>query len=207
MESSWLTLAKRLQGIASTGLHYSNEDFDKERYADVAAIANEMLSSLGNIPLDRIENLVSDFAKGYATPKVDIRGAVVERNKVLLVRERSDGLWSLPGGFAEVGLSPADNIVKEMWEEATIKVRVTAMYNVRHKAKHAYDPDARDFYKIFFICDNAEDRQPMPGAEISEVGFFESSALPPLSTGRVLEEDIAAAFVFKRDARSAVVFD
>ena len=207
MENIWLSMAKRLQSVASTGLHYSQIEYDRERYTEVAAIANEMLSLLGSVPVSRITDLVSDFAKGYATPKVDVRGAIIERDKVLLVREISDGLWTLPGGFADVGLSPGENVVKEIWEEATLKVTADAVYGLRHKAKHAYDPDIRDFYKIFFLCKNTEDSLPEPGPETSEVGFFGLDELPPLSTDRVLEEDIAAAFEFMRNSRPMAVFD
>jgi len=112
MENTWLSWAKRLQSVASTGLHYSRAEYDRERYEEVAAIANEMLSALGNVPINRIQDLVSDFAKGYATPTVDVRGAIIEGDEILLVREVSDGLWTLPGGFADVGLSPGENIVK-----------------------------------------------------------------------------------------------
>ncbi len=154
MENMWLACAKRLQSIASTGLHFSQDKHDKERYEEIAAIANKMLSLLGSVPVSRIQSLVSDFAQGYATPKVDVRGAVIEREKVLLVRETSDGLWTLPGGFADVGISPSENIVKEIWEEASIKVEATRLYSIRHKAKHGYNPDARDFYKLFFLCDS-----------------------------------------------------
>lgn len=114
MEPQWLTYGKRLQAIASSGLHFARDQFDRERYEEIASIANEMLADLGGVPIERIEGLVSDFAKGYATPKVDVRGAIVEENKVLLVREKSDGLWALPGGFADVGLSAAQNIAKEL---------------------------------------------------------------------------------------------
>lgn len=207
MENLWLRWAKRLQGIASTGLHYSQDDFDKERYAEVASIANEMLALLGDVPVERIRNLVSDFADGYATPKVDVRGAVIENEQVLLVREVSDGLWTLPGGFADVGISPGENIVKEIWEEATLKVSASAVYGIRHKARHQYDPDARDFYKIFFICESCDDSAPCPGPEVTEVGFFDLDDLPPLSTSRVLEKDIAAAFKFKDDPQKLSLFD
>jgi len=207
MENTWLSWAKRLQSVASTGLHYSQDEYDRERYDEVAAIANEMLSALGNVPINRIQGLVSDFAKGYATPKVDVRGAIFDAGEVLLVREVSDGLWTLPGGFADVGLSPGENIVKEIWEEATLRVKATAVYGIRHKAKHEYDPDVRDFYKIFFICEHAEKLQPRPGPEITEVGFFGLDELPALSTDRVLEKDIAAAFAFESDPQSIAWFD
>ena len=207
MEDHWLALAKRLQSIASTGLHYSRGEFDKERYAEVASIANDMLASLGNVPLARIEELVPDFATGYATPKVEVRGAVIREERVLLVREACDGLWAMPGGFADVGISPAENIVKEIREEASLNVSASAIYGLLHKAKHAYDPDVRDFYKIFFLCETLDEAEPEPGLEATEAGFFGLDDLPPLSTGRVLRKDIEAAFRFRDDPLNVLLFD
>lgn len=207
MEDIWLTWAKRLQGIASTGLHFTRDEYDRERYAEVAAIASEMLSSLADVPIGRIQGLVSDFESGYATPKVEVRGAVFEELRILLVRERSDGLWTMPGGFADVGRSAGENVVKEIWEEASLRVRAQSLYGIRHKAKHEYKSDVRDFYKLFFLCEPTEDATPRPGLETAEVGYFSVDELPPLSTGRVLEKDIRAAFEFKADPRRRVFFD
>ena len=207
MEDSWLSWAKRLQSIASTGLHFSRDQYDNERFEEIATIANEMLSRLGSVPVARIQGLVSDFAKGYATPKVDVRGAVFERDKVLLIREATDRLWSLPGGYADVGISASENVVKEIWEEACLRVTAKALYGVRHKAKHAYDPDTRDFYKLFFLCEAIDECKPVPGPETVEVGFFSLDGLPALSKGRVLEEDISAAFAFRRDPQRLALFD
>lgn len=207
MEPIWITYAKRLQAIASTGLHFAADEFDRERYREVAEIANAMLAEIGNVPIERIRGLVSDFARGYATPKVDVRGAVIEDGTILLVRERSDGLWTLPGGFADVGRSAAENVRKEIFEEAGIDVRVSRLYGVRHKAKRPYDPDARDFYKMFFLCDRIDHASPKSGFETSEVGFFPLCSLPPLSRGRIIEHDIEAAFAFAQDVGKDAFFD
>jgi ADP-ribose pyrophosphatase YjhB (NUDIX family) len=207
MEDCWLTWSKRLQGIASTGIHFSRHSYDKERYEEVASIAHEMLASLANVPISRIQGLVSDFAKGYATPKVDVRGALFREDKILLVKEASDGCWSLPGGFADIGKSASENIEKEIWEEATLKVKAKALYGIRHKAKHDYEPDARDFYKLFFLCQRIDDADPMPGLETSQVNFFGRDELPPLSKGRTVETDITAAFAFKEDPHALALFD
>ena len=99
MEDAWLTWAKRLKSIASTGLHFSRDRYDHERYGEIAHIADEMLGSLGSVPVQRIEGLVSDFAKGYATPKIDVRAAVFHEDRILLVREASAG-----GGRSLAGL-------------------------------------------------------------------------------------------------------
>lgn len=179
MEPQWLTYGKRLQAIASSGLHFARDQFDRQRYEEIALIANEMLAKLGNVPIERIEGLISDFARGYATPKVDVRGAIVEGNKVLLVREKSDGLWALPGGFAEIGLSAARNIEKELYEEAGLKVSVSRLYGVRHKANASYSPDVREFYKMFFLCDQLPGQKVQPTLETSEALFFQEISCRP----------------------------
>jgi ADP-ribose pyrophosphatase YjhB (NUDIX family) len=207
METRWPTFAKRLQAIASTGLHFCRDEFDRERYGEIAIIADEMLATLGSVPIAKIQGLVSDFAKGYATPKVDVRGAIVEDDAILLVRERSDGLWTLPGGFADVGYSAAQNIEKEIWEEAGLRVSTRRLYGVRHKAKQPYAPDARDFYKMFFLCDRTDARLPQTGLETIEANFFRLDNLPALSTGRVIESDIHAAFAFAADEQRPAFFD
>jgi len=207
MENTWLSHAKQLQAIASTGLHFCKNEFDRERYLQIAEIANTMLCELATVPLTRIEGLVSDFAKGYATPKVDVRGALIENQKILLVREKSDQLWTLPGGFADVGFSAGENIAKEFIEEAGIRVSPGALYGIRHKAKHEYIQDVRDFYKIFFICNRLNNSGPKCGNETIDVDFFALDALPPLSKGRVIEEDIQLAFSFKQSPSSLIFFD
>lgn len=207
MEPQWLAHAKRLQAIASTGLHFTRDPFDKERYEDIAKIANEMLAALGNVPIGRIEGLVSDFARGYATPKVDVRGALVEDGAILLVREQSDGLWTLPGGYADVGLSAARNVEKEVFEEAGLTVSAQRLYGVRHKAGAGYTPDVRDFYKLFFLCQRSDRAAPCPGSETIEARFFTPDALPDLSRGRTIEADIEAAFAFAADPLRPAFFD
>lgn len=207
MEPQWLTYGKRLQSIASTGLHFTGDRFDRERYEEIAAIANEMLSALGNVPIERISNLIPDFARGYATPKVDVRGALVEQDAILLVREECDGLWTLPGGFADVGLSPARNVEKEIQEEAGLKVSAQRLFGVRHKASSDYSPDVRDFYKMFFLCDRTNSAIPQPGLETSEARFFGIGELPPLSKGRTIEADILAAFAYAADTTKPAFFD
>ena len=207
MEPVWLTRAKRLQSIASTGLFFAADEFDRERYREVAEIANAMLAEIGSVPVERIAGLVSDFAQGYATPKVDVRGAVVEDDSILLVRERHDGRWTLPGGFADVGRSAAENVEKEILEEAGLRVRAARLYAVRHKAKCAYEPDARDFYKLFFLCERRDGAAPCAGAETCDARFFPRGRLPQLSLGRVLESDIDAAFACHSGELQAAAFD
>lgn len=207
MEDKWLGWAKKLQAIASTGLHFGDHEYDRERYAEVADIAQRMLAALGEVPLSRIQELVPDFAQGYATPQIDVRGAVFNGDEILLVRERTDGLWTLPGGYADVGLSAAENVEKEVVEEACLVVKARRLYAVRHKAKHGYRPDTRDFYKFFFLCEQVQVGEPLAGSECLEAGFFALSLLPELSMGRVIRQDIEAAFAHRDDPRKSTAFD
>lgn len=207
MESHWLTHAKRLQAIASTGLHFCKDVHDRERYQEIADIAHGMLAQLGNVPLERITDLVSDFAQRYSTPMVEVRGALIEDGKILLVREQHEGLWALPGGYADVGLSASENVIKEIHEEAGLEVSVRALYGVRHKAKGPYKADHRDFYKLYFLCERQGTQAPLAGSEATEAGFFALDQLPPLSQGRTVERDIREAFDFHQGRTTQVMFD
>jgi ADP-ribose pyrophosphatase YjhB (NUDIX family) len=207
MEDRWLSWVKRLQSIASTGRHFTEDSFDQERYDEIGAIAARMLTALADSPVEMVPDLPADFGTGYATPKVEVRAAVFDEGKILLVRELTDGLWAMPGGFADVGRSAGENIEKEVWEEAGLAVKATALYAVRHKAKHAYRPDTRDFYKLYFYCERVDAHAPTPGSETSEAAYFPIDALPPLSRGRTIESDIHAAVEFVQDPARLTVFD
>ncbi len=206
-EDHWLTIAKRLQALASTGLHFGESDFDKERYAEIHELATHMLADLGQVSIKTIDDLIPNPGSGYETPRVDVRGAVFQGDKILLVKEKLDGLWTLPGGYADVGISAADNIVKEISEEANIEVTARQLYAVVHKARHEYDMDIRDFYKLYFICDQTSDVEPHAGAEVSEAAFFAIDELPPLSTGRVIEKHIRLAQEFRHNPMKPPIFD
>lgn len=207
MEDFWLSSIKRLNAIAATGLHYSQNPYDQERFAEIADISLRLLGALSTVPLNRLAELVPDSARGYATPMIDVRGALFQDDCILLVRENADGLWTLPGGFADIGFSAGENVVKEIWEEAGIRARAIALYSLRHKAKHDYNQDVRDFYKLFFLCDTIDATQMRPGPETSAVDFFPLHELPPLSTGRVLVKDIEAAFACRTMRSGLYCFD
>jgi len=205
MENQWLAYAKRLQAIAETGLAYCKDDFERERLEEIGTISRRMMAQLMSTPIEKIEAISAD-ARGYATPKIDVRGAVISGGRILLVREKSNGLWTLPGGYADVGLSAAENVVKEVREEAGIVVRATALYALRHKAKGPFKHDARDFYKLYFLCEPIDATPPGAGAETDSAQFFPPDGLPALCPERVVEEDIRRAFGFDA-AGGAAIFD
>jgi ADP-ribose pyrophosphatase YjhB (NUDIX family) len=199
--------AKRLQAIASTGLYFAKDPFDRQRYQEVADIANNMLAELGNVPIERIAGLVSDFAKGYATPKVDVRGAAFVDGRVLMVREISDGNWTLPGGWADVNQSAAECVVREIAEESGFKARALKLAAVRDYQRSGHPPRNVDsIYKMFFICEITGGAA-QPSAETSEVAFFARDALPPLSLGRTTAAQIDRMFHHAEHPELATDFD
>ena len=206
-ESAWLRRARRLHALAATGLYFSDDEFDRERYQEIADIALAMLADVGGLPIEQVVGLFAESNAGYSTPQVDVRGAVIEGDQILLVREKRDGRWTMPGGFADVGYSGAENAAKEIEEEAGVHVSVSRLYAARHKAQHAYAPDVRDFYKLFYLCERADGQMPSAGLETSEVDFFTLAQLPELSSGRVIREDIELAFAMAADPTLVTVFD
>lgn len=206
MEGTWLNQIKRLQALSATGLAYSRDQYDQERFEEINSLASQMLAQLSNAPLERIIDLGPD-TKSYPTPKVDVRAAVIKGDEILLVQEKNNGLWTMPGGFAEIGLSPAENVAKEVFEEACINVTVEALYSLRHKAKGPFKPDVRDFYKLYFLCEWANDSPPKPGPETLAVGFFSIDALPNLCTDRTVVEDIERALEFRHSNNRNIWFD
>jgi len=207
MEPEWLSYSKRLKAIADCGRYFSKNPFDIERYAEISQIAVTLMARLSSVSVAEIEGLLSDSSTGYVTPKIDVRGALICNDRILLVREKSDGMWSLPGGFADVGLSAAQNVRKEFLEEAGMSVTVTQLYALRYKAQNAYDSDLFDYYKLFFLCKADGDQLPCVGIETSQVQFFSLRELPPLSRKRVLEVDIEEAFACALDPGRATLFD
>lgn len=206
MEDQWLSWAKRISALADTGLHYCRDTFDRERYEEISALSREMMAALGDATPERIATALGP-REGHVTPKIDVRAAIIEQGRILLVQERSDGRWTLPGGYAEVGVSAADNTCKEVWEEAGIRVRIARLYAIRHKARHAYPADVLDFYKLFFLCERLDDAPLAPGHEVLDAAYFAPDALPPLSTPRAIARDIEDAFAFHAQPQRPALID
>ncbi|BDF94184.1 MULTISPECIES: NUDIX hydrolase [Pseudoalteromonas] len=191
--SQWLAWAKQIQAISQTGKAYTKDGYDIERYEQLADISHQMLASLAEQPVSVVENLFID-EQGYPTPKVDLRAGVIVDNKILLVRERTDDKWSLPGGWADVNEAPREGIIREVLEESGYQVTNPRLIALKDRALHPYLPvSAQHIYKLFFLCELIGG-EPTINLEVSEIGFFALDNLPELSVGRVLVEDIQMLF-------------
>ena len=198
---------KRLHALASTGLFFGASEFDRERYAEIGEIAQAMMADLADVPVAAIPELFPSYGGSYATPMIDVRAAIYQQGKVLLVQEKTDHRWTLPGGYADVGLSAGENVVKEVQEEACLDVEVRKLYAVRHKVKHGYDQDLRDFYKFFFLCETVHEAEPHAGVECLDAGYFALDNLPELSTGRTIAEDIVLGYAHYENPQRVPLVD
>ncbi len=149
----WLEWSRKLQAIAQNGLLFTENPYDKERYESIREVAAQMMAAGSGEPVDAITGIFSDQA-GYATPKVDVRGVVFRDDQILLVREAQDGLWTLPGGWADPNESPAESVTREVSEEAGFATRAVKLLAVFDRAKHAHVPlHAFHVYKLLIRCE------------------------------------------------------
>jgi ADP-ribose pyrophosphatase YjhB (NUDIX family) len=201
-----LDRAKRLRAIAKTGQTYTRDAYDRERFDEIEAIAHAMLAELVDQPLETIVGVFL-HERGYPTPKVDVRAGVFRDNEVLLVQEASDGRWALPGGWADEHDSPKGNCEREVREESGYIVAAAKLAAVKDRALHPYVPERIDrIYKFFFVCDLLGG-EAQRSVETSAVRFFRIDALPELSLGRTLPDDIALLWAHRHDPARPCYFD
>lgn len=205
MNPGWLEQARRLQAIAQTGIAFARDPFDRERYEEVTRIALELLSDLSREAPFPIPGLsLADL--GYATPKVDVRGVVFEGERILMVKEMTDGRWALPGGWADVGEAPSESVVKEIREESGLEVQATKLLAVYDRDRHGHSPHPNAVYKMFFLCKTVGGTL-QNGKETRGVGFFPENELPELSIDRVTAAQIQRMFEHRRTPDLPTDFD
>jgi ADP-ribose pyrophosphatase YjhB (NUDIX family) len=182
LEKELLKIARRMQSIAQAGLHYNENTFDRQRYDELRELSVRLSSLISDTEVNTIRHLFT-FENGFQTPKVDIRAVVLKEGKILLSRERSDGKFSIPGGFADINYSPSQVAVKEVMEETGLTVTVNRLLAVVDTDRHNFPPLEFHYYKIIILCDLVGG-EPRDNEETTEAGFFSFEALPDLSVQR-----------------------
>ncbi|PAD75801.1 NUDIX hydrolase [Paenibacillus campinasensis] len=205
MSLKWLDWAKEMQAIAQAGLAYTKDVYDEERFEQLRNLSITIMQEYTDAGSDKIRELFAD-ERGYPTPKVDIRGVIFQEDSVLLVKEKADGAWALPGGWADIGLSPAEVAVKEVREESGYEVQAVRLLAVLDKKFHAHPPSPHHVYKMFIHC-SIVGGGAKTGVETSEVGFFKMDELPPLSEERNTKAQIARLFEYAKNPELPVWFD
>lgn len=205
MSTKWLEWAKRIQSLSQAGLAYSKDVYDIERFEELRSISAEIMAEHTEVEMEKIKDLFAS-EKGYQTPKMDVRGAVFRDGKILLVKEKVDNKWALPGGFCDIGISPSENIAKEIQEESgfeAVPVKLLALLDMN---KHGHPPQLYHYYKLFVQCEIVGGEATL-GIETEGVDFFSASSLPELSLNRNTEDQIEMLFSFLHDAEKTAILD
>jgi ADP-ribose pyrophosphatase YjhB (NUDIX family) len=198
----------KLSALAQDGLTYGADAYDLDRYRQISRLAVELLAAVSGRPADELAiELGRD--SGYATPKVDVRGAIFDdRERVLLMREKTDGRWSLPGGWADPGDAPSAAVTREILEETgyhSSAVKLIACWD--RELQQNPPPLAVHVYKLFFLCRPDGTVQPPAALETLDVDWFAMGELPPLSLGRVNHRQLERALAHHLDPSLPTEFD
>jgi ADP-ribose pyrophosphatase YjhB (NUDIX family) len=202
---SVLAWARQVQAIAQNGLLFTHDDFERDRYTKLKDLADSIVAAELDIPLGQSRALWEN-EEGYVTPKVDVRGGVFDGNKVLLVRERSDGKWTLPGGWVDINDSPSEAVVREIWEESGFRAKALKLAMLVDKNKHPHPPSVHHIYKLFFLCERTGGTATISN-ETDGVDFFPVTSLPELSTGRALGTQIVRLYEHQLNKALPTDFD
>ena len=201
----WLAWAREIQALSQTGLAFTGSEYETQRYRRLTEIAAEIVQEYTDLPE---AGLLEDFymQPGYATPKVDVRGAVVRDGQILLVQERIDERWCMPGGWADVGDLPSEMVVREVWEESGFNVRPRKVVGVFDANRSGRPLELYHAYKVVFLCDltGGEARS---SDETLDVGFFSFDDLPPLSASRTHQRHLAEVQAHLKDPGRPAAFD
>jgi ADP-ribose pyrophosphatase YjhB (NUDIX family) len=204
-EPPWLAIAREMRAMAQTGLTFTQDGFDRQRYERLREMAAMLLSQGSAQELERVRHMLTQD-KGYGTPKVDVRGAAFREDRILLVREISDGHWTLPGGWADVNQTPSECVTREIFEESGFTARALRLVGI-YDYRRSNRPHAMDsIYKLFFLCELTGGTA-TPSDETSEVAFFAAHELPPLSVGRSSVAQIERMFEHHADRTLPPDFD
>ena len=199
-----LTWARKIFSIAQSGLAYSKNEFDLERYRRLQDIAAEMIASQSELTKDAVLESFS-MQIGYATPKIDVRGAVVRDGKILLVHERIDDRWAMPGGWADLGETPSEMVIREVREESGFEVRAEKLIAV-YDANRIEPMEFYHAYKLIFLC-AITGGEAQTSIETSGVDFFSLDNLPQLSEFRTNRSMLAEVFAHLADPSRPTIFE
>lgn len=205
MAFEWLDIAKQIQSIAQAGLTFCENKYDIDRYHQLRELSLKIVNEFTGIKQEKLIDIFTS-EKGYQTPKVDVRGVIFRNDKILMVRENIDGLWSIPGGWADVGLTPFEVAVKEVKEEAGLIVKPVRLLAVLDKKLHLHPPDLYHVYKMFVLCEETGGELSI-GLETTDVNFFSPDNLPPLSLHRITREQINMLVDFKNNPNKPAICD
>ncbi|MEM9324419.1 MAG: NUDIX hydrolase [Bacteroidota bacterium] len=204
-EERLVNYLKSVRATADTGLFYSNSDYDQDRYEQLQAMTDEMLALYAGEEISVVRNFFRKL-DDYKTPNVDVRGLVInEKGEILMVQERVDSKWTIPGGWADIGLTPAENVMKEVKEETGLDVKISRLLAVWDKKMHPHPPQPHYVYKMCFLCEHTGGTL-QKAFDTLDARWFDPAHLPELSEDRLLAPQIHAALRIAQN-QEATAFD
>lgn len=201
----WLTIAKKINSIARAGLTFTKDEYDRERYKELLNLSITILNNITGIDTRKLD-FVFNRDIGYQTPKVGVRAVVFKDDKILLVKERMDNKWCLPGGYADVGMTPGEIAINEVKEESGYDVKPLRILGLIDYNKHQERPFPFDIYQLFMECEIIGGKAET-GIETSDVGFFQIDELPELSVRRVTKDQILKMYELYKNKELEPIFD
>jgi ADP-ribose pyrophosphatase YjhB (NUDIX family) len=205
-ESELFEKIKQIRAVAQIGLVYSSNEYDIGRYNELLEISNFMTSVITDVDISKISKYFK-IETDYVTPKVDVRAVIFnEQSEILLVKEKADSKWSLPGGWADIGYSPTEVAIKEVLEETGLKALPIRLLAVLDKKCHQYPPALHYAYKLFILCE-VQAGNLRTAFDILDIGYFKQNDIPPLSEERVIKEHIDLMFEYKDNPHKETIID
>jgi len=201
----WLTWAREIQSLAQTGLAFAPNHYEKERSTRLIEISAEIIEEYTNLKSENISEVLME-QPGYATPKVDVRAAIIRDNKILLVKEIADGKWSMPGGWMDVGDYPAQAAEREAIEESGFVVKAKKLIGAFDANRNGRPLEFFHAVKLIYLCEIISGK-PTISNETSEVKFFDFNGLPVLSENRTNKRHIAEIIEHLKDTSRQAFFE
>ena len=193
-----LDVIKRIKAIAETGLLYAEGNYDLERYEELKEISLKLMAELSGYSFTKLDNFFLPQLD-YPTPKVDVRGLVLnDKDEILMAQESTDGKWTIPGGWADVGNTPKEVALKEIKEETGLDSEIVRLVAVYDKQRHPHPPEPYYIYKLIFHC-KVTGGELQPGFDMQGADWFSLEELPPLSEERILESQLHHLYTLVKD--------
>lgn len=203
--SKWLEIAREIQQLAQTGAAFAVTGYEKDRYKRLTEITAEIIENHTDLEKESVNKVLMDHP-GYATPKIDIRAAVIKDGKILLVQESTDNCWAMPGGWADVGDIPSDVAMRETKEESGFDVTPLKVIGVYDANRAGGRLEFFHAFKIIFLCELIGGKA-TPSDETLDVQFFDFNNLPPLSLNRTNERHLTEIKLHLLDLERKTYFE
>ncbi len=202
----YLNTIKRIKALSETGLVYAQNGYEVERNQELVDLSKQMMAAIADLPVQTLDKFYAPPTE-YPTAKVDVRGFVInDKDEILMAKEKMDGKWTIPGGWADVGLSPAENTIKEIEEETGIEAETVRLLAVYDKRFHDHPPSPFYIYKIVFLC-KVVGGELRGNFDIEDSGWFKLNDLPELSEDRIVKSQIEELFRLAKDPTLPPVFN